>query len=352
MNTKHFLTFSIFIFLLTLLISCGSEDRFVICKNSEYDCDYQHKIPGIITVTKGSSRIHYILTPKGLKKAEIKEGEPIAYNPETGAAVIKEATDSSIDIFTVDTENGKELSSEIPLKPEKSLNEKGKTFYAFPKLLSSCVQNDGTIALLVQYENLLSDSSRIISDPRHYSEESATISVSLYLYEKGGTKKPKKYLFPNDEPSEGEVGDYFWEEPRYLQCSGKDIYLFSEKNHANEISLLYSSQPNWIMSKINLNPQKDEANITDTALIAYDNVIFNYYSKRENSVYTAAQASEKDTAVLRITDLNEGYELPEEPIEKENGEFLFSETTDGKPLIFFVKTRSHLEEQRIELLPL
>ena len=167
----------------------------MICKNSEYDCDYQHKIPGIITVTKGSSRIHYILTPKGLKKAEIKEGEPIAYNPETGAAVIKEATDSSIDIFTVDTENGKELSSEIPLKPEKSLNEKGKTFYAFPKLLSSCVQNDGTIALLVQYENLLSDSSRIISDPRHYSEESATISVSLYLYEKGRQKERSAIIF-------------------------------------------------------------------------------------------------------------------------------------------------------------
>ena len=55
---------------------------------------------------------------------------------------------------------------------------------------------------------------------------------------------------------------------------------------------------------------------------------------------------------MRITGLSEGYELPEEPVEKEGGEFLFSETPDGKPLIFFVKTRSHLEEQRIELLPL
>ena len=26
----------------------------------------------------------------------------------------------------------------------------------------------------------------------------------------------------------------------------------------------------------------------------------------------------------------------------ENGDFLFSETTDGKPLLFFVKTRSHV----------
>lgn len=351
MNTKHFLIFSITVFLLTLLVSCGSEDRFVICRVSEYDCDYQHRIPGIITVTKGSSRVHYILTQKGLEKAEIEEGEPVAYNYETETALVKEATDSSIDIFTVDTGNGKELSPKIPLKPEKTLSEKGKTFYAFPKLLSGCVQNDGTIALLVRYENLLLNSRT--NDPRqYYDEESAEITVFLYIYDKGNSKKPKKYSFPQNEPSEGETGGYFWEEPKLLQCSGREIYLFSEKNHANEISLFHSSLPTWILSRINLEPQKDEANITDTALIAYDNITFNYYSKKENSVYTAAQSNEKDKVVLRITGLSEGYELPEEPVEKEGGEFLFSETPDGKPLIFFVKTRSHLEEQRIELLPL
>ncbi|MBO7127475.1 hypothetical protein J6W78_08035 [bacterium] len=321
----------------------------LICRVSEYDCDYQHRIPGIITVTKGSRRVHYILTKRGLEKAEIKEGEPVAYNPETGTAVIKEATDSSIDIFTVDTGNGKILSSEIVLKPERT-EKNGKHFFAFPKLLSGCVQNDGTLALLVQYENLLSDSSRIINDPQHYSEEG--ISVALYLYEKGDAKKPKRYAFPQDEPPEGEAGDYFWEEPKQLQCTGKEIYLFSEKNHTNEISLFYKSQPNWILSRINIDPKQEEASITDKALIVYDNIIFNYYSKKENTVYTTVQASEKDKTILRITGLNEGYELPEIPIEKEGGEFLFSETTDGKPLIFFVKTRSHLDEQRIELLPL
>ena len=348
MNTKNFLTFSILIFLFTLLVSCTSEDRFVICGISEYDCDYQHRIPGIITVTKGSSRVHYILTQKGLKKAEIKEGEPVAYNPETGAAVVKEVTDSSIDLFSVNAFNGNVISSEIVLKPERT-EKNGKHFFAFPKLLSSCVQNDGTIALLVRYENLLSGSSRT-NDPQQYSEEE--ISVSLYLYEKGNTKKPEKYLFPNDEPSEGGFGGYFWEEPKNLQCTGKEIYLFSEKNHANEISLFYRSQPNWILGRINLNPQKDEANIDDLALIAYDDTLFNYYSKKENTVYTTVQSSEKDKALLRITGLNEGYELPEIPVEKEGGEFLFSETADGKPLIFFVKTRSHQEEQRLELLPL
>ncbi len=341
MNTKNFLIFSILLFLFTLLVSCSSEDRFVICRVSEYDCDYQHRIPGIVTVTKGSSRIHYILTQKGLEKAEIEEGEPVAYNPETGTAVVKETTDSSIDIFTVDTENGKELSPKLPLKPEKTLNEKGETFFAFPKLLSGCVQNDGTIVLLVRYENLLSNSN--IKDPQQYSEEG--ITVSLHIYEKGEIKKPKKYLFPQDEPSEGDLGDYFWEEPKQLQCTGKEIYLFSERNHTNEISLFYNSQPNWILSRIDLDPEKEGVNINDTALIAYDNIIFNYYSKKKNNVYTAARSSEKDKVLLRITGLNEGYELPEIPLEKDGGEFLFSETSDGKPLVFFVKNRKNTEEE-------
>lgn len=347
MNTKHFPS-SIILFLLTAsLISCTSENRFVICRISEYDCNYEHHVPGIITVTKGSSRLHYILTQKGLEKAEIKEGEPVAYNYETETVLVKETTDSSIDIFTVDTGNGKELSSKIPLKPGKTLSEKGKTFYAFPKLLSGCVQNDGTIALLVQHENLLSD-SRINEPP--YPEDGNT--VSLYIYEKGDAKKLKRYSFPDDEPSESGPGDYFWEEPKLLQCIGKEIYLFSEKNQANEISLFYRSQPNWILGRIGFDSRKDDASIIDTALIAYDDITFNYYSKKDSTLYTSVKSSEKDKAILRITGLKEGYELPEEPIERENGDFLFSETPDGKPLIFFVKTRSHQEEQRIELLAL
>ena len=350
MNTKQFPNFSIIILLILIFVSCSSEDPSVVCKTSEYDCDYQHRIPGIVTITKGSSRVHYILTQKGLQKSEIKEGEPVAYNPETGAAVIKETTDSSIDILIVNAKNGKIISPEIPLKPEKTLSEKGKNFYAFPKLLSACVQNDGTIVLLVRYENLLSNSSNIINDPQQYSEEGVT--VSLHIYEKGEVKKPKKYLFPQNEPAEGSLGDYFWEEPKYIQCTGKDIYLFSEKNHANEVSLFHGSQPVWILSRIDLDSTKDDSSIIDTALLAYDDITFNYYSKKENRVYTTLHSSEKEKTVLRITSLKEGYELPEIPVEKEGGEFLFSATSDGNPLIFFVKTRSHLEEQRIELLPL
>jgi hypothetical protein len=349
LNTKQLLTFSIIIFISTLiLLSCSSEDPFVICKMSEYDCNYQHKIPGIITLTKGSSRKHYILTENGMKKTKIEEGEPVAYNPETSAVIVKEVTDSSIDLFAVNALNGNIISSEIVLKPERT-DKNGKHFFAFPKLLSGCIQNDGTIALLVQYENLLSDSSRI-NDPRHYSEESAAITDSLYLYEKGDAKKLKKYSFPQDEPSEGNLGDYFWEEPQYIQCSGKSIYIFSEKNHANEISLL-KSQPNWILSKIDLDSGKEKTSIKDIAFIAYDNIWFNYYSEKENAVYSSIQSSEKDKATLRITGLNEGYELPETPVEKEDGNLLFSETSGGKPIVFFVKTRNSLDEQRIELMP-
>ena len=47
----------------------------------------------------------------------------------------------------------------------------------------------------------------------------------MHIYKKGEVKKPQKYLFPQDEPSEGDLGDYFWEEPKQLQCTGKEIYL-------------------------------------------------------------------------------------------------------------------------------
>lgn len=344
MNTKNFLTFSILIFLFTLLGSCSSEDRFVICGVSEYDCDYQHRIPGIITVTKGSSRKHYILTENGMKKAEITEGEPIAYNPKTRTALVKEVTDSSIDIFAADTASGEKISSEIEIKPKRT-EKYGMPFLAIPSLLSSCIQDDGTIILLLKYDKLEFNDSNTAAENRKV----------LHVYEKGEKKKLKKYFFPNEFTHKAKthsVRNYFPEEPQHLQCRGKNIYLFSEKNHATDISLFYRSQPNWILNRIDFDPEKESVNIGYPALIVYDNISFNYYSEKENSVYTAVQSSEKDKALLRITDLNEGYELPEEPIEKEDGEFLFSETPDGKPLIFFVKTRSHLEEQRIELLPL
>jgi hypothetical protein len=99
---------------------------------SEYDCNYQHKIPGIITLTKGSSRKHYILTENGMKKTKIEEGEPVAYNPETSAVIVKEVTDSSIDLFAVNALNGNIISSEIVLKPERT-DKNGKHFFCISK---------------------------------------------------------------------------------------------------------------------------------------------------------------------------------------------------------------------------
>ena len=152
MNTKHFPAFSFFILILiSTLVSCSSEDPFVVCKISEYDCDFQQHTAGIITITKGSRRKHYILTEKGMVRAEIKEGEPLSYNPVTGTALVKEVTDSSIDVFTVDARSGHELSSVISLKP-KMTGRDGKPFFALPTLLSGCTMNDGTILLLVNYE--------------------------------------------------------------------------------------------------------------------------------------------------------------------------------------------------------
>ena len=346
MNTKYFFYFSILIFLSLTLFSCSSENRFVLCKVSEYDCDYQHKVPGIITVTKGSSRLHYVLTENGMKKAEIKEGEPVAYNPETETAAVKEVTDSSIDIFTVDIRSGRELSPAISLKP-KMKGRDGRPVFAVPTLLGSCVLNDGSLILLVNYEN-----------PEFAGLDTGSESYDfLFVYEKGDPKKLKKYVFPYDEESENETDEtndeFFWDEPQNILCSGKNIYLFSERHYHNNqiLSLLYNRYPNRILSRIDTDPQKEKAEITDFAIIAFDDITFSYYSEKDNRIYTSVRASGSDKAILRPIGLDEGYELPEPPVERENGEFLFSETPVGKPLIFFVKTRSHLEEQRIELLP-
>ena len=55
--------------------------------------------------------------------------------------------------------------------------------------------------------------------------------------------------------------------------------------------------------------------------------------------------------ILHKISLSEGYELPDEPVEKENGEFLFSETTNGKSLVFFIKNRTNPdEEEKLELI--
>lgn len=346
MNTKHFSTFSFFFFIVTqLLVSCSSEDSFVVCRVSEYDCDYQHKTNGIISVTKGSSRRHYILTEKGMKQAKIEEGEPIAFNPETGTAVVKQVTDSTIDVFAVDTRNGKMLSSEISLKP-KMTGKDGKTFFAVPTLISACSMNNGTIVLLINYEKPALIDSGAASESYDF----------LYVYEKGDVKKLKKYMFPYDEEPESgteeKANQYFWEEPKKIQCGEKNIYVFSERNYASGDLLFYNPQATWILDKIDLGNDK-EIKISTLAFIAYDNILLNNYSEKENSVYSVTQSSgkEKETAELRILRPDEDGENPEEPLEKEGGDFLFSETSDGKLLVFFLKTRSHLEEQKIELLP-
>lgn len=283
-----------------------------------------------------------------MKKVKIREGEPVAFNPKTETAVIKEVTDSSIEIFTVNTRNGEAVSSEIFLKPEK-FEKNGSPFSALPTLQSSCVQDDGTIVLLVNYENMLLTKN---SDSP-YSEEAAESIDFLYVYEKGDVEKIRKYIFPQSEIAEDTTAkDDFWEEPEQIQCFGGNIYLFSEKSYANDEIFYRLYKPNRLLSRINLNPQKEEKNITDIALIVYDDIRFKYYSEKERALYTFTRSLEEDTMKLRILRLEYGYELPEEPVEMSAGDFLFSETPDGKPLIFFVKTRNNLEEQRIELLPL
>lgn len=339
MNIRHF-TFSLLFFSLTIIISCSSENPFAICKVREYDCDYQHRIPGIITITKGSSRKHYFLTEKGLEKIRIKEGEPLAFNPKNRLAIAKEVTDSSIDIFTIDTDSGKRISPNISLKPHSIKDENGQTLLSVPILLSSCIQNDGTIVLLLNFEfgNL---------------ENTSYNRVFLYVYEKGDIKKIKKYDLPHYTLDENGYKGNYAERPHNLQCTGGDIYLFSEKNYSNGNPYYdkYYSQPNWFLNKINLDPQKNEANTEILAFIAYDDIRLNRYSEQENTIYTVAFSSEDEMEILHKISLSEGYELPDEPVEKENGEFLFSETTNGKSLVFFIKNRTNPdEEEKLELI--
>lgn len=343
MNPK--IRFLPIIFLLSASCFCscnivsGDKDPFLICKASEYDCDYQHQIPGIITVTKGSSRKHYTLTEKGMERIKIKEGEPLAFDRKSKVALVKEFTDSSIDIFTVNTDSGERISSKISLKPKSIKNENGKPMLSIPTLLGSCLQNDGTIILLLNFE--FADLG-IKSESRDF----------LYVYEKGDRKKLKKYPFlqENRQKTAGQ-DDFSSEDLHNIQCVGSSIYVFSEKDY--DESMYYSKyypQPNWFLNKIILDTEKIEANIENLALIAYDDVRFNNYSEKENAVYTVMHNSDKTTE-LRIIRLNDGYEIPDEPIEKTDGEFLFSETTEGKMLVFFVKNRTNPdEEERLELI--
>ncbi|MBP5406203.1 hypothetical protein J6Z19_03530 [bacterium] len=340
MNPK--IRFLSVIFLLSAFCSCdtvtGNKDPFLICKASEYDCDYQHQIPGIITVTKGSRRKHYILTGNGMEKINIKEGEPLAFDRQNKVVLVKEFTDSSIDIFTVSTDSGEKMSSKISLKPKSIKNENGKSLLSIPTLLGSCLQNDGTIILLLNFE--FADLG-IKSESRDF----------LYVYEKGDRKKLKKYPFSQENRQQTAGPDDFSSEDLHnIQCTGNGIYVFSEKNYDD--SMYYSKyypQPNWFLNKIILNPEKTAANIENLALIAYDDIRFNHYSEKENAVYTTIHPPESKTEKLRILRLDEGYEIPDEPIEKTDGEFLFSETTDGKMLVFFVKNRTNTgEEERLE----
>lgn len=338
MNTKHFPAFSLFIFiLLSTLVSCSSEDPFIVCKISEYDCDFQQRTAGILTVTKGSSRRHYILTEKGMKRAQIKEGEPLSYNPVTGTALVKEVTDSTIDVFTVDALSGHELSSGISLKP-RITGRDGKPFFALPNLLSGCTMNDGTILLLVNYEKP-GLSSGVPSESYDF----------LFVYEKGDAEKLKKYVFPYYEEKEDDTAEkedrFFWDEPRNIQCTGEKIYIFSERSYAGGEFFHYNPQPNWILEETEIPKQQENPSINTLALIAHDNVFFNLYSERENTVYSLLHYSEKDKEALGALRLTGGYELPEEPVEKENGEFLLSVTPDGRTLVFFIRIRGSIEEE-------
>ena len=355
MNTKIFSTLEILlIFILTtLVVSCGDDsldDPFLVCKAEEHDCEYNiyAKARGILTVTKGSSRKHYVLTEKGLKKAVVKEGEPVSYNPRTKLAVVEERTDSSVEISIVNTENGKIIFSGIEIPVFDEVHDEENEEFALlssPTVESGCVADDGTVILLVDYEQ-----PKILRSKRF---------DFLFVYEKGDAKKAKKYVFPNlwnsqeKESSETERPEAGFEEsPLGIQC-GKEgaIYLFSAKIWASGY-FSESVPPIYAHEKLNLNPKDGEANITSGDFIAFNGISSYYYSEKTKTLYTFSINAVSDAAVLRTLKLGE-YETPGEIVEKEDGRFLFSETADGKPLVFFVKNRKGAgEEQRLELLDL
>jgi len=350
MNPKQ-LRFSYLFLLVTLFFcSCGDETTFVVCKANEHDCEYDiyPKAGEILTVTKGSSRKHYILTENGLKKAKIKEGEPLAYNPVNKLAVIEEKTDSSIEVSVIDTENGKTVSSgiEIPIFEEEHEEENEKfSLLSSPSVESACITGDGTVILLVDYDQMPTDL---------YSEHFSF----LFVYEKGSAKNIRKYAFPNSEKKHflhtllreeaPQIG--FEESPLRIQCGKNgEIYLLSAKIWESDYTGTFQSVYN--LEKVDLDPQEGKSNITHAALIAFDEMQSCYYSEKEKRIYAfLKQGKSAENAVLRTLELGES-EIPDKVIEKEDGRFFFSETKDGSPLVFFLKNRKNAgEEQRIELI--
>lgn len=318
-----------------------------MCKAEEYDCEYNiyAKAHGIFTITKGSSRRHYILTEKGLKQAKIKEGEPVAYNMRTKLAVVEEATDSSIEIFVVDTENGETISSgiELPIFNDLSRDENGRfSLLQYPTVESGCITDDGTVILLVSYV-----SAPILNDRGDF----------LFVYEKGDAKKVEKYVFPDlqtlEKNIENRMNPGFEESPLGIQC-GKDgsIYLFSAKIWG---SAYFHEQvpPVYALEKLNLTPQDGKTDITPFAFVAFNGLSSYYYSEKDETFYAFLSGeSGEDASVLRTLKFGES-EIPDEIIKKSVGRFIFSGTEDGRPLVFFLKDRNGAdEEQRLELLDL
>ena len=369
LNTNRIFSFTLSIFLLISVVSCNDDssfypdDPFLICKAEDYSCEYEYNAPRFIAITKGSRRKHFILTENGLKPAKIKEGEPIAYNPANRLILVKTVTDSSIEISVVNSENGKTVSSGIELpvfkfdQEEISYGENEDFEYlSVPFLWSGCIQNDGSVVLLVNYKEPDPNDSVHGKLARLFQK-----SVDfLFFYEKGNPKNMKKFAFQDKTAEDnGETGpdSGITEEPREIQC-GKSggIYLFSEKNWegGTNFGILrpkYSFPLGWNLEKIDINPPKDTENIESLALIAYkERIYYNYFSEKEKTVFTFSDDSESPKNILlRRLELSES-ETPAESITKEDGRFLFSETAGGKPLVFFVKTRKNIEEQRLELL--
>lgn len=378
LNTNRIFSFTISIFLLISIFSCSDDssfypnDPFLICKAEDSFCEYEYHAPGFVTITKGSRRKHFILTENGLKNSKIKEGEPVAYNPVNKLVLVKAITDSAIEISAVNSENGRTVSSGIELPVFKFSQEEipyGETedfeYLSIPFLWSGCIQNDGTVVLLVNYKE--PDPNELIHGRlARFLQKSYDF---LFVYEKGNAKNVKKFAFPDrftQKNGETDANSSLAEEPREIQC-GKNgaIYIFSEKNWESGpdsdthdiygiFGRKYSSPLGWNFEKIELNPQNGAENIQNLGLIAYkEKIYYNYFSEKEKQIFTFSDDGESEKNVLlRRLELGE-YEIPDEPVEKENGRFLFSETSDGKPLVFFVKTRKNAgEEERLELLNL
>ena len=363
MNTNRTLSFTILIFLLISAVSCSDdssfypEDPFLICKAGDSSCEYEYNALGFVTITKGSRRIHFILTEDGLKNSKIKEGEPVAYNPSNKLMLVKTTTDSSIEISVVNSENGKTVSSGIELPVFKFDQDQipyGESedfeYLSIPFLWGGCIRNDGTAVLLVNYKE--PEPNDIVNGKlARFLQKSYDF---LFVYKKGDAKDVKKFAFQDKLEQNNGVA----EEPREIQC-GKNgaIYLFSEKSWEGEADYgilrpKYSFPLGWHLEKIELDLQKNTENIEHLAFIAYQEQIhYNYFSEKEKTVFTFSDDSgSREKNLLRRLELGES-EIPDEPVEKEGGRFLFAETPDGKPLVFFVRTRKNAgEEERLELL--